>query len=403
MKIYWGLLISILLISCSPGTDWVQFRGQGGLGLSPARISPPLGIRWQIQLQDSEERINAFNPPIVIGDTIYFGSDDGNFYALDVETGYMRWVFRAGGPINSIPYGDDEKIYFGSQDGKLYALSREDGREVWSFRTWSQINSQVERYGDYIIFVGDADAIYFLSPDGNLEHEIFNPGWYNFTFLLSDNVMYFATGPTVAQVGPYDINNREFLWFLPRHEMDAIWYSFPAVKGDLVFMSTSDIRWGMTYGFYALDKATGMIVWERHERGIFPLRGWDDYQEYLLFLRNLDMLDWLAPSVWNDLVIYTGGDVMVRAFEGETGNLRWERAFDRPVSSSATIAGNRIYFGLLDYGELSAALVCLDVRDGSLLWSMDTDGSLLSAPVIAGKRIIFGTDKSVFYVLEEVF
>jgi hypothetical protein len=34
---------------------------------------------------------------------------------------------------------------------------------------------------------------------------------------------------------------------------------------------------------------------------------------------------------------------------------------------------------------------------------METEGSLLSSPVIAGKRIIFGTDKSVFYVLEEVF
>jgi hypothetical protein len=34
---------------------------------------------------------------------------------------------------------------------------------------------------------------------------------------------------------------------------------------------------------------------------------------------------------------------------------------------------------------------------------METEGAILSAPVIAGKRIIFGTDKSVFYVLEEVF
>jgi hypothetical protein len=34
---------------------------------------------------------------------------------------------------------------------------------------------------------------------------------------------------------------------------------------------------------------------------------------------------------------------------------------------------------------------------------METEGALLSAPVIAGSRIIFGTDRSVFYVLEEVF
>ena len=103
-------------------------------------------------------RLGAFNPPVVIGDTVYFGSGDGNFYALDAESGYMRWVFRSGAEINSIPYADNRYVYFGSQDGKLYALSREDGQEMWNFPTNSQINSQVQRYGDHIIFVGDADA-----------------------------------------------------------------------------------------------------------------------------------------------------------------------------------------------------------------------------------------------------
>jgi outer membrane protein assembly factor BamB len=74
-----------------------------------------------------------------------------------------------------------------------------------------------------------------------------------------------------------------------------------------------------------------------------------------------------------------------------------------PVSSTATIAGDRIYFGLLGDDWTPSRLVCLNARNGRLLWSMETEGSLLSSPVIAGKRIIFGTDKSVFYVLEQVF
>jgi len=403
-SVFFVILFFLILTGCSRRADWVEFRGEGGRGVSATRISPPLGVRWKIRLQDDNIKLDAFNPPVVIGNTIYFGSGDGNFYALDVESGYMRWVFRSGAEINSIPYADNRHVYFGSRDGRLYALSREDGREMWSFPTNSQINSQVRRYGDHIIFVGDADAVYFLSPDGEEQFRIDNPGWYNFTFLIADNVMYFATGPRVELVGPFDIANREFLWFVPFNEINAIWYSVAAMRRDLVYFGTADIRRGSELGYYALDRRTGEIVWSRNFNGVFqddPF--WDFRDQWFFFFRNMEMLDFLAPTVWRDLVIFTGGDTVARAFDAETGALRWEHTFEMPIASSSTMAGSRLYFGIYGNDEQPARLVCLDARDGRLLWSMETEGSLLSAPVIAGRRIIFGTDKSVFYVLEQVF
>jgi len=394
------LLISIN--ACSRNTDWVQFRGVDGRGVSSSRITPPLGLRWKINLQSGDEKIRSLNPPVVIGDTIYFGSDDGNFYALDVESGYMRWVFKSGAEINSIPYADKEQVYFGSKDGKLYALSRETGHEIWSFQTRSQINSQVQRYGDYIIFVGDADAIYFLSPQGDLQFSIDNPGWYNFTFLMADDVMYFATGPRVELIGPYDINKRDFLWFFDYHEIDAIWYSFSAVRGDLMYLGTATVYWEGTYlGYHAYNRWTGELVWRQYFDGVLNYRSFEDIYGY--FLRNLDILDFMAPTVWKDLVIFTGGDCTARAFDAAGGNLRWEKIFDTPISSAPTIAAGRVYFGILGDNYTSPKLICLSARDGRLLWEMETEGAILSAPVISGKRVIFGTDKSVFYVLEQVF
>jgi outer membrane protein assembly factor BamB len=390
-----------LLAGCSRKNDWVQFRGEGGRGVSSSRITPPLGLRWKIKLQSGDEKIRSLNPPVVMGDTIYFGSDDGNFYALDVESGYMRWVFKSGAEINSIPYADKDQVYFGSKDGKLYALSRETGQEVWTFRTRSQINSQVQRYGDYIIFVGDADAIYFLSPDGKEQFRVNNPGWYNYTFLMADNVMYFGTGPRVELIGPFDIEKREFLWFLPYHEIAATWYSFSAVSGDLLYFGTADGYYGMSLGFYAYNRHTGEKVWEQHRDGILRYMGNEEVWD--VFLRDLNMLDFMAPAVWKDSVVFTGGDMAARAFDAKTGAPRWQKVFDSPVCSSPTIAAGRVYFGLLGNENTPPSLVCISARDGSILWQMETEGSLLSAPVIAGKRIIFGTDESVFYVLEQVF
>jgi eukaryotic-like serine/threonine-protein kinase len=391
----------VLLCGCSRNGDWVQFRGEGGRGVSSSRIVPPLGLRWKIKLQESDKRIRSLNPPVVIGDTIYFGSDDGNFYALDVESGYMRWVFKSGAEINSIPYADKDQVYFGSKDGKLYALSRETGEEVWHFQTQSQINSQVQRYGDYIIFVGDADAIYFLSPDGKEQFNIDNPGWYNYTFLMADDVMYFGTGPRVHLIGPYDINKREFLWFLDYQSIRAIWYSFTAVRSNLLYFGTVDIYDNMYFGFFAFDRETGEMVWEQRKEGTF--RNWDYDAIYSLFLLNVDKLDFMAPTIWKDNIIFAGGDCTARSFDAKTGALRWEQVFDSPISSAPTVAAGRVYFGLFGYDSAVSKLVCISATDGKTLWQMETEGNLLSAPVIAGKRIIFGTDKSVFYVLEQVF
>jgi len=395
--------------ACSRRADWVQFRGEGGRGVSSSRITPPLGLRWKIKLQSSDEKIRSLNPPVVIGDTIYFGSDDGNFYALDVESGYMRWVFKSGAEINSIPYADKDKVYFGCKDGKLYALSRETGQEVWNFPTHSQINSQVERYGDYIIFCGDSDAIYFLSPEGVEQFRIDNPGWMNYTFLMSDDVMYFATSPNISILGPYDINQREFLWYMSHDEIAAIWYSFCAIRRDLLYFGTANFDYfdGLYLGFHAYNRHTGELAWRQGSEGILPGITDDDYFDYEtafnLFWRNIDLLDFMAPTVWKDLVIFTGGDSAARAFDADTGILRWQRIFETPVSSAPTIAAGRVYFGLLGNGDVPPQLVCISASDGRILWQMETEGSILSAPVIAGKRVIFGTDESVFYVLEQVF
>jgi outer membrane protein assembly factor BamB len=399
MKNFTVACLVIILSACSGNSDWLQFRGEGGRGASSSVITPPLGIRWKIKLQSGDEKIDNLNPPVVYGDTIYFGSADGNFYALDAQSGYMRWVYKSGAEINSIPCADENNVYFGSKDGRVYALSRKTGEKIWDFTANSQINSQIERYKDYIIFVGDADAIYFLSPDGREQFNIYNPGWYHFTFLVSDDIMYFATGETVDLIGPYDIKQRKFLWYLPYRSMDAHWYSFPAVSGDLLYFGTAGMYdydssgWYISLGYYALNRHTGSGVWKQNSE-----TKWSEE----FFDRNMETLDFLAPTIWKNMVIYTGGDRAARAFDAKTGNLLWEHHFDTPTSSSPTIAGNAIYFGLMG-GRSPPGIVCLRAQDGKFLWGMETEGALLSAPVIAGRRIIFGTDENVFYVLEQVF
>jgi outer membrane protein assembly factor BamB len=270
------------------------------------------------------------------------------------------------------------------------------------------VNSSVQRYKDKVLFTSDGGASYFLDPDGHLITTIPNPVWYYHTYQMYDDVMYFAPGPLSQphSFGPYDTKTGRHLWLIDTAMMGAIWYSFPAIKDDLLFFST----FGWDLAFYAYDRTSGRRVWTHHDFS----RWGPSYNPDLegLFQRNLNLLDFMAPAVWKDLVIYAGGDSVVRAFDKDTGDLVWEREFAVPVSSAPTIAGDRLYFGLLgdpssqksaSRGDRSPSLVCLSARNGRTLWNMDLEGSILSAPVIAGKWLMFGTDTSIFYILEEVF
>jgi outer membrane protein assembly factor BamB len=236
---------------------------------------------------------------------------------------------------------------------------------------------------------------------------------------MYDDVMYFAPGPLWQphSFGPYDINQQRYLWILDTAALDAIWYSFVAIRGYLLFFSTlgyDGYEWYLS--FYAYDRLSGERVWQYEDFSRWGPSYSPDLDQ--LLLRGIDLLDFMAPALWDDLVIYSGGDAVVRAFDADTGNLRWEKEFDTPISSAPTIAGDRIYFGLLGDGGVelfgsesgrasppgnAPQLVCLSARDGRLLWRMELEGAILSAPVIAGGRLMFGTDESVFYILEEVF
>ena len=58
----------------------------------------------------------------VTGDTVYFGARDRFIYALDAETGEMKWSFETAGFVESSPTVADGVVYIGSNDGSIYAL-----------------------------------------------------------------------------------------------------------------------------------------------------------------------------------------------------------------------------------------------------------------------------------------
>ena len=71
----------------------------------------------------------------MVADTVYFGSNDHNLYAVSRDTGALKWKFKTDSKVSSSPAVGGGLVYFGSYDGNFYAVDAASGRQKWKFAT----------------------------------------------------------------------------------------------------------------------------------------------------------------------------------------------------------------------------------------------------------------------------
>src|SRR3954467_13079363 len=63
-------------------------------------------VKWKFPTGD-----RVVSSPVLQGNTIYFGSDDGNIYAVDAASGRQIWKRTTRGPVPSTPAVADDTVY----------------------------------------------------------------------------------------------------------------------------------------------------------------------------------------------------------------------------------------------------------------------------------------------------
>ena len=134
-----------------PG-DWPMWRYDAGRsGASPAPVSLPLYLQWELRLPrleqawpDQGNRIDfdRCHQPIVLRQTLFVSSSaTDSVAAYDTETGFVKWRFFADAPVRFAPAGwannpadpADDRLFVASDDGYLYCLDASTGSVVWKF------------------------------------------------------------------------------------------------------------------------------------------------------------------------------------------------------------------------------------------------------------------------------
>jgi eukaryotic-like serine/threonine-protein kinase len=111
--------------------------------------------------------------PAVANNTVYIGSWDGSFYAIDADTGLQRWAFKAGddpGNHNQVGFQSSAAVvggtvYVGCRDAHVYALDAATGRKKWDYPTSKSWVSGTPAVADGVVYVGTSDSSRFLALD----------------------------------------------------------------------------------------------------------------------------------------------------------------------------------------------------------------------------------------------
>jgi polyvinyl alcohol dehydrogenase (cytochrome) len=94
-----------------------------------------LKLKWAYGFEGD---VSAFGAPTVLGRTLFVGSAGGAVQALSTDTGCVRWVYQASGPVRSapvaVPIGKTHLLVFTDLTGWAYGVEAESGRQVWKKR-----------------------------------------------------------------------------------------------------------------------------------------------------------------------------------------------------------------------------------------------------------------------------
>ncbi|HET7202352.1 MAG TPA: PQQ-binding-like beta-propeller repeat protein [Steroidobacteraceae bacterium] len=218
--------------------------------------------------------------PAVADGTVFFGSGDGNVYAVDANTGVLQWKFAAGDVVHASPAVARGVVYVGSYDGKFYALDATTGQQKWAFQggldpaIHNQQGFQASAaVVDGVVYVGSRDAhVYALDAATGRKKWDYptSKSWVNATPAVRDGLVYAATSDS-SRFFALDARTGRL-----RFNFDAKSYVFssPALAGKLAYFGSHNGR------VYAVDAANGQLTWEfqteasrRNEDGLLQLDG----------------------------------------------------------------------------------------------------------------------------------
>lgn len=373
--LHWAATLTVVCLFCpqffsfsASGEDAAMFRGNPqhtGVYDSPGPTAFHQ-VKWKFH---TGGLVNS--SPAIANGTVYFGSTDGNLYAVDSAAGTLRWRFETKVRVPSSPAVSQGLVYFGGYDGNFYAVDAISGQLKWKFQTGGERRFEAKHiHGSqpmaevmpdpFDVYLSSptvwSGVVYFGSGDGNVYALDARSGGLKWKFQTGDVV---HASPVIGDgtlfVGSWD----SYFYALDATTGKEKWRfktgEDPENYNQVGIQSSAAVMGGMVYfgcrdsNFYALDAATGKKVWSFNNQGSWVVG---------------------SPAVRDGKVYFATSDShFFYAFDAVSGAQIFSLNFKWPMFSSPAIAGNTVYIG-----SHQGKLLAIDLAARKETWEFQTDG-----------------------------
>lgn len=345
--------------------------------------------------------------PAVIGDTLFFGTHGGNFFALDSRTGKTKWQVSMGQPhpehlrmLRSSPEYVDGRIYFGvgravaeADHAVVYCLDAATGKTIWRTKLDDKagdndtlLTCSVTLFAGKL-FVGTSgggrgEVVCLDAADGRVrwrfqtvpEIELGGGGvWSSPAVDEEHGLVYNGTGDAKAFIsGPVlfsesiianDMATGELRWYFQARQPD-VYYNLDFSCHPMLFDAVHPQRSGAVRkcvgagnkaGFYVVDRYTGEFYWKVMLTNHSGATGLQLSSTAVAYNRVFAVSN--ASGVGRPPSSVTAG------LNAYTGDIEWW-VHNKATNQAPVAVANGLFFqGLMD-GRLEA----LDADTGEQLW-----------------------------------
>ncbi len=306
---------------------------------------------------------------LVHNESLLFTSRDRIVCALDLSTGKEKWRFISNYGAIWLISAIQELVYAACETGKILALDHASGRVIWQITVQKgPLNFAMGIFGGNIyVSTCECKVIAYDASTGD----------YNWQFTAGGIVEAVKQGVNRTcciscqngVVYSLDMESGREIWRfktqIPEHRLQSsVSVQSPQLKvdGKIAYIG----GWGEPGVCYAVDAATGAMIWRRNTSLNNPVT----------FLGTLDRKLFVTPTGYSCLV----------ALDVDTGGEEWRFAWgctNRSVSGANGLA----YFGNYDGGVFA-----LETDTGLMRWSASTDRNWVFTPQLVAKTVYTTTD-----------
>ena len=198
------------------------------------------------------ETLDIYSSPVVDAGTVFFGSGDGQIYAVTADSGDVVWTFPTGGPVHSSPAVAGGLIYVGSTDNSIYALEAQTGDRAWQYKTGGSVDSS-PAIEDGFVYVGSSDSTFYAldASTGDVRWTFRAQGAFHASPAVDDSTCYIGSFDGILYA--LAAKTGQLLW---QWKTASILRSSPAVSKNAIFLGGHDGH------LYILDKRKGSLLWK---------------------------------------------------------------------------------------------------------------------------------------------